>query len=134
MERAAEIKFSKDGQQVLFVQRDAKVRNSRIVVHRLGDTLSKEDQVLYEEPDETTWLSLEVSKCLNYFVMIKVSKAGHQVGPVHPALLRAQRCQQARLRPPHTVRRQHQGAQVHRPWSLLPLQTASTLRAQIWLR
>ncbi len=71
--------FAKDGKAVLYVQRDEKVRNARIVFHLLGDVLQENDQVLFEEPDEAIWLSLEVSKCKNFFLVYKVSKQGNQV-------------------------------------------------------
>lgn len=76
---AVEIHFSKDAKHVLYVQRDDKVRNARVVIHRIGDTTLEDDRVIYEDKDESVWLSLDVSKCKNYFVLSKVSKAGNTV-------------------------------------------------------
>jgi protease II len=64
---------------VIYVQRDDKVRNARIVRHQVDNVLVDEDIVIYEEHDESVWLSLEVSKCKNYFLMIKVCKDGSEV-------------------------------------------------------
>lgn len=83
-----EMHFSKDSKSVLYVQRDEKVRNARIVWHRIGDTLQEKDQIVYEEQDEAIWLSLEVSKCKNFFLAYKVSKAGNQVGGVYEVVHR----------------------------------------------
>lgn len=74
-----EIQFTKDSKHVIYVQRDDKVRNARLVLHRVGDVTLEDDCVIYEEKDESVWLSLEVSKCKNYFVVFKVAKSGNQV-------------------------------------------------------
>ena len=74
-----DLQFTKDGRQCLFVQRDDKVRNARVVLHTVGDATCEEDVVIYQEPDESVWLSIEVSKCRQYFLLIKVSKAGSEV-------------------------------------------------------
>ena len=74
-----DIQFTKDSTHCLFVQRDDKVRNARLVLHKVGDVTCDEDTVVYEEKDESVWLSLDVSKCKQYFVLIKVSKAGSEV-------------------------------------------------------
>lgn len=64
---------------MLYIQRDDKVRNARIVKHKVGDVTLDDDTILYEETDESVWLSLEVSKCKTFFLLIKVSKAGSEV-------------------------------------------------------
>jgi protease II len=76
---AVEIHFTKDGKHVLYVQRDDKVRNARLVMHKVGDVTLEEDRVVYEELDEAVWLNLEVSKCKQFFVLFKISKAGNQL-------------------------------------------------------
>lgn len=76
---AIDMQFTADGSRVLFVQRDAQVRNARLVLHVLGDVANEQDVTLYEEFDESVWLSLEVSKCRRYFLLIKVSKAGSEM-------------------------------------------------------
>lgn len=68
---------------MIYIQRDDKVRNARLVKHKVGEATPEEDIILYEESDESVWLSLEVSKCKNFFLMIKVSKAGSEVGFAH---------------------------------------------------
>lgn len=78
--------FSRDGRSVLYVQRDEKVRNARLVYHQVGDLLQENDQVVFEEPDESIWLSLEVSKCKSFFLAYKVSKQGNQVCRCNRAL------------------------------------------------
>ena len=74
-----EIHFTNDNKHVVYVQRDDKMRNARIVIHKVGDSTLEEDRVIYEETDESVWLSLDVSNCKNFFLLIKVSKAGNSV-------------------------------------------------------
>ncbi len=61
------------------MQRDDKVRNARLIIHKIGDVTLEEDRIIYEDNDESVWLSLDVSKCKNFFVLTKVSKAGNIV-------------------------------------------------------
>lgn len=66
------------------MQRDDSVRNARIVRHKVGNVLVDEDLVLYEEADDTVWLSLEVSKCKRYLLLVKVAKDGSEVNQSYP--------------------------------------------------
>src|SRR3990167_4712595 len=78
LQSAAEGHFNTEGTALLYIQRDEKVRNSRLVFHKLG-TFDDEDTLLYQEPDESVWLGLEASKCKQYLILSKVSKRGNEL-------------------------------------------------------
>lgn len=61
---------------VLFVQKDPNsFRSSKLMYHDLSDTFSEKYPIeIHYDSDESVWLNIEVSKCKNYFHMIRVAK------------------------------------------------------------
>jgi protease II len=52
--------------QILYLKVDPEsYRNNKLMLHTIGAKFMDEDQLIYEDADETQWLNLEKSLCKN---------------------------------------------------------------------
>lgn len=70
--------FVNQDRHILYVSKDPQsYRDSKIVVHNVGDNFLEEDFTIFEELDEQNWINLELSSCKKWLNLIQVSKDGY---------------------------------------------------------